>query len=145
MSGVLSANNIIARGRYQIGAREVTAAELSDADGLLTLLVGDHGAFIMIEAGATLNGITVRNIIGDDLTNSDLDLATMLIVVASPASPYAVDLTHESLLIADPTDRLYLPSLSTPGTFADGMLTQHTSNFVWCPFVERWRISWIAP
>ena len=143
MSGS-SVGNLAVRGRFQVGARSVTAAELAAADGLLTLLIDDTGAFVMIESGATLRGITVRNSTNDDLTGSDPDLASAVIVAASPASPYTVDLVHESGLIDDVTDRLWIPSLSNPGTFADATLGQHTTNFIWCPFVQRWRVSWTA-
>lgn len=143
MSG-FSVGNMAVRGRFQVGARSVSAAELALSNGLLALQIDNTGAFVMIESGATLRGMTVRNISNDDLTGADPDLASAVIVVASPVAPYTVTLEHESILVADATDRLWIPSLSTPGTFANTTLGQHTSNFIWCPFVQRWRVSWLA-
>jgi hypothetical protein len=146
MSGGLTVNSVVARGRFQLGYRLVTAAELAGAGGLLTIPLTDNGAFVVIEAGATLEGITVRNRVGDDLTDSDLDLATVLVLVASPVAPYTVTLVHDSASpsIPDDSDKLWIPSLSTPGSFGNGVLGQHNTTLTWCPLVQRWRVPWTA-
>lgn len=145
-----TADTIAALGRVHLGRLAVSAADLSSAGGLLTINLGDlvPGAWVEIEAGATLRGIRIINSAGDDETAIFGDRVSWMLIVASPASPYTVTVTNEDAAV-DPEHRLWIPSQSVPGMLMDGTIGQEAANAQWDPSllsgVGRWRIPYAAP
>ena len=138
-------------GRLQFGRKYVTAADLLASSGVLTITLDDDipGAWIEIESGAILRGIRLDDAPGSDVTDErGSEWVTPLTIVASPVAPYTVQLIDD-----DPgttaMHRLWVPSSSTPGTFADGVLAQHQIVAVWDGSLGggtgRWRFPYAAP
>lgn len=139
--------DVAARPRF--GRREVAASDLEG--GLLTISLADAvpGAWIELEAGASLSGIKVIDSSGADVTaDGNGEWVTMLQLVAAPSPPHVGTLVHDDLGV-DAQCRLWIPSLGAPGTFGDASYSQHQTVIIWdgalAGGVGRWRVAGLAP
>lgn len=146
MSTVAKFGALTAKGLLRFGARSVSAADLLADGGLLKVSLADAvpGAWVEIEAGATLRGIQVLESDGSILDlAATTDYVTLLTLVVSPSVPYVVTAKHEDLSVAA-DHRLRVPVLAVPGTYADGFLTEHQLFVPYDPILRRWRVSYSA-
>jgi hypothetical protein len=132
-------------GRLQLKRVVVTAAAIAAADGLIVLDKSvNQGAWLEVEEGATVRGIQMLNQHGDDVTATDLDLTTQLVIVAGAGSPYNFTIEHEAAgapAIAA-AHRLWCPSSGAPGTFGTATIGQNQVTLCWDPGLSRWRVPW---
>ena len=132
-------------GRLQLKRVVVTAAAIAAADGLIVLdKTVSQGAWLEVEEGAVVRGIKLLNQHGDDVTDSDIDLTTQLVIVSGPGAPYSFTIEHEAAgapAIAA-AHRMWCPSSGIPGMFGTATIGQSQVTLCWDPGLSRWRVPW---